>query len=822
MASGLADLRLALRMIRCRPLLSGAVVLPIGLAIAINTALFSVMDGLLFRPLPFRNPDELIAIEYRRTGAELPELMYLPSLAPERERLRAGLESCPLLRGTADAGPVSAFDPEARELGLQVTGIDSRFFRLLGLTPALGSDFSQDDQSSPALLTSRSTEPLPVIIDYGLWQGAFGGDPAILGVRDLAGRRVRIVGVMEPGVKFPGETNVWVPLRTGQSGPPAYARLAPGATVDQLAARFPRLEFKELADAIRPDGSRTLLVLFGAASLLLLVAWVQVAALVFASAIGRYRELGVRLALGAGRARLLRQFAVENALLGGIAFAFAWLAARPLTAFIVSTLPRELSLGQYLTPDARTFFFTCAASLIGLVLLTVLPASVIRRASPLRLLQGHVGSLPFSAERLRHILLAAQVSVTVLLLYLAGLMVHSFVRAATFDYGFDSKHVLLFTPPIPPLARGMDLTKYLGDRSNAVIDARMQEKTRRIAASLESLRRNPTVVAAASLWSVPLVTTGSRPSTSQPGRPRDNWLDVREFGGRHLIPPMPARGDTVSSEFVLALGARLVAGSAFDDPQYAGREDIVIVNRTLARQLAPIMNVTGTELYPGLLGTTIRTTWSKGRIIGVIDDLVYSTPGEAAVPQFFVPSLLSAPYGTVVVIRTAGDVETTSRAIRTALEQIWGDLPPKHFTLLRDAWHAGLVPFRGKALLFTLIAGFCVPLAAIGLMGALLYSVQVRARETAVRIALGAEPGTVRRSVVRRGLTIVGVGLLVGTALGMTAGRIVSHQLFNVQPADPWTMIGVTVALMALAWVAAFVPARRASEVDPGALLRSE
>ncbi|HEY4658792.1 MAG TPA: ABC transporter permease, partial [Gemmatimonadaceae bacterium] len=646
--------------------------------------------------------------------------------------------------GVTQAGFTPALDPEARELGLKVAGVDSRFFRLLGLAPALGADFTKDDESSPALLSPQSGVPLPVIIDHGLWQRAFGGDPGVLGVRELAGHRVRIVGVMGPGVKFPGETDVWAPLRLLKPRPPAYARLAPGATVEQLAARFPALEFKELADAIRPDGGRTLLVLFGAACLLLLVAWVQVAALVFAGAIGRFHELGVRLSLGAGRLRLARQFAIENALLAGIAFALAWIAARPLTAFVVSVLPRELSRGQYLTPDIRTFMFASAASLIGLALLIALPIAVIRHTSPLRLLEGHVGQLPFTAERLRHGLLVAQVALTALLLYLSGLMVHSFVRAATFDYGFDSKHVLLFTPPLPAAPAGANLTKYRNNHPE--FDARYEEKLRRTAASLESLHGIPGVIASASLSSVPLVKGGSRPWTSEPGRPYDHWEEVSEFGERALFPSMRARGDVVSPEFVRALGAELVAGRGFDDPDYAGMVDIVIVNKTLARQLAPTASVMGSELYVGLLGSTIRTTWEGGRIVGVVNDLVYSTPAEPAAPQFFVPPRRGAPFG-VVVIRTSASVGSALPAIRTALERVWGDLPPKHFTLLRDAWHTGLVPFRGKALLLTLIAGFCVPLAAIGLLGALLYSVEVRARETAIRIALGAEPLAVRRAV---------------------------------------------------------------------------
>jgi hypothetical protein len=219
--TGLGDLRIGLRALWRHPALPAIVLVPLALAIATSAALFSIVDGLLFRPLPFEKPDELVAIDFRKVGGQIAELSYRRELAPEREALRAAVESS--VTGGSQVGLASFFDLRvAQDAGIEATGVDSRFFRVLGLTPLVGADFSPEDELSPAAVTRDSVIPLPVIIGYGLWQRAFGGSAEVLGVHDLAGRRVRIVGVMGPGVKFPGETNLWAPIRSDRNRPPTY------------------------------------------------------------------------------------------------------------------------------------------------------------------------------------------------------------------------------------------------------------------------------------------------------------------------------------------------------------------------------------------------------------------------------------------------------------------------------------------------------------------------------------------------------------------------------------------------------------------------
>jgi predicted permease len=795
MTAFLTDARHVLRALWRRKALFAAVVMPLALALAVNNALFSVADGLLLRPLPFQDPERLVALEFRRVNGQLPAFAYDPSMVSEREALIARIETSGLIDEATIARPSTAFGARTDEVGLEVVAVDSRFFPLLGLSPLVGTTFTPEDETNSALLSATSADPLPIVIGHGVWTRLFGGDPEVLGVRDLAGRRVRIVGVMAPGVKFPGETNVWTPMRQNRHLLPAYVRLTGGATTEQLASIAPEVAAMSLSDAMRPERSRDLLVLLAGAALLLLVAWVQVGSLVLAGAVGRVHDIGVRLALGAGRLRLVAGFAMENAGLAAVAFAFAWLATRPLTAALVGMLPSGIVRGQYLTPDQRTVWFGAATTLIGFVLLTTLPGIVIRRASPLRLLHGHVGELPFSAERFRRTLLTAQVALTATLLYLSGLMLHSYAMAATFDYGFDSRRVLLFTPPFP--------------RTGGDFEARSREHDRRKTEVVEALGRTPGVIAAAHFFQMPLVEHGNL----------NSWEDTLSFDGSEVLPRVRVHVNSVSRGFVRALGATLIDGSGLDVSQHHGASDIAVVNETFVKQFAPTFNAMGSAIQSSVVGRQLRTTWFRGRIVGVIRDLVYARPAEPAVPQVFALDARGGA-GRLIAIRTSGSIDDVLPAIRTTVGRMWEEVPANNFSVLQDAWRLSLKPYRSPAELLTLITVCSLPLASMGMAGFLLYSVRLRSREIAIRIALGASPSAVRRSVVRNALLIVGVGLIAGAGLGVAAGRMIGHQLFMVRPVDAWTIAGVTVTLLAIAWLAALVPARKAAEVQPVTGLR--
>jgi predicted permease len=775
-----------------------------GLAMALCASLASVVDGLLYRPLPFPNPDRLVAVDFRKVGGQIPEVQYRPDLAGRRAALRDAIAASPLVESAAQAGAASFFSPdEIRGSGVTAHGVDAEFFRVFGLRPFLGTALSVDDERSPGATSRTSPDPLPIVIGYGLWRRAFGDDPAAIGVHQLAGRSVRIVGVMPPGVKFPGETNVWAPVSSARSVPPAYVRLADGATVEQFAGAFPDLEVVPLRDTVRSGEARGVVAIFISTLLLLIVTWVQVAGLMFSGTVSQLREIGIRLALGAGRGRLMRQFAVEATILSAAALGLAWLVVGPLTAALVTVLPSELHHGQYLEPDLRTLAFAAGLSTVGIALLTGVRLGAARRLGPAALLQRTGAGSALRAQRVRFALMVGQQALTFALLYLTALAVESFVRATTFDYGFDAERVVVFTPP--PWAR-------ISATNSELMEA-FAERNRKTAASPELLQNVQGVVAAATFYRGPL---GLGPTVGE-------LAPITRAGGRARN-DLNARLNIVGGDFVNAIGATIVAGKSFDAPEFAGRRDIAIVNETLARQLAPRFEVLGDPISPAVIGLSFTAPTGRGmgssEVVGVIKDFVDSKLGVSAAPQYFLPDRGPASSASGVAFRVQPAVDAVLPVAQQALEDVWGPLEPIRFTLMRDHLSEMLVQYRGQATLLAVIAACCLPIAAIGLVGALAVFVSGRRRELAIRMAIGAEATNVRWLVVRRALLAVALGALAGTGLGVASGTVIASQLFLVEPVDATAWIAVMAVFLSLAWVGAAIPGRSAARLDPAATLR--
>ena len=800
-------LPLALRGIGRRPVAWGAIVVTLGTALAITLALFAVLDGLLFRQLPFPDADRLVTVEYRPVGGRLAELAYLPERDEDRVSLGARLAGSPLVAGQAQTGITVPFDANAASTtGLFVRGVDAGFFPLLEFTPVLGRLFTADDEVVPQSQARAWPEPVPVILGYGLWQQHFGGDSNVLGVRDLAGRAVHIVGVMGPGVKFPGETNLWAAVRFATSLPD-YVRLAPDATVEQLENRFPELQFRPLRDAVRPGTTGSAPLLFGAAVLLLLVAGLQVAAWLVAGAPEQLRDIGIRKALGASHLDLLRPWLEYSVLTAVAAAASAWVIGRPLTSAIIGLLPAELTHGQYLLPDARTAVFGAGLVLFGLGLLACVPLAIAGNTTPLALLQRRIHGRPLRIDRWRRSVLITQMAVTTVLLYLSGLAAHSVRQAITFDYGFDHERVVVLTPPRPgaaaPRPDQVDSGRWSENwrRQNA-FKARLQE-------SVERLQATAGVIAAASVFAGPLAI----------GNHNRSLVEVDLVGVPMSQSRLTARGNAVGPDFVRALGGTLLQGQSLDAPEYAGREDLMIVNETLARQLSPTLTAMDQNIQLAVLGRRIRSVDGEGEIIGVIKDLVDRRLDIEPEPQYFRIDRQSLA-AAAILIRVSGRPDDAVPTLQQALVPIWGDLPPRHFARLHDALEPVLRPYREQAMLLGVIVACCLPLAGLGLAGALIASVRLRTREIAVRLALGATPGTVRALVARQAAATLAGGLTLGCALGVGAGQLLAHQFFGVRPLDPFTVLGVATTVALLGWFAMIVPARHATRINPIEALR--
>jgi len=387
-------------------------------------------------------------------------------------------------------------------------------------------------------------------------------------------------------------------------------------------------------------------------------------------------------------------------------------------------------------------------------------------------------------------------TLTAFLLYVSGLAVHSYVRATAFDYGFDVEHVLVFTPP--PWATLNTTPK------QSFVD--FAERNRKVEASVEILQGLSDVAGVATFHSAPL-GVGMR----------QDLVQVSSFDGLPRF-DVQARVNYVGPDFVRAFGATIVTGRSFDDPQQKGRDDVAVVNETLAKQLRPAIELPGKELSLSVVGREIIAGPLRARIIGVIKDLVDTKPGVSPAPQFFLPNRSTGGYA--IAIRAKAPTGVALPMIRSALRPVWGELSPRQFSPMADELQDVLVPIRGQSMLLGLIAACCVPIAAIGLAGALMHSVRVRTREIAIRIAIGADPAAVRRAVVTGALATVGIGIVFGTVLGGVAGAVIAQQLFEVEPVDVFTVISVGAGLMALAWLMAFWPARTASRVEPAIALR--
>ena len=758
----------------------------IGLALAVTTAAFAVVDGLLYRALPFDRPEELAVLSYRQAGREVPRLAYDPALEPERQRLRAAILDSGLVQAATEILPSGFLGSPGGDLRLSAVQVDTDFFRVFGLRAFRGSLHPENLTRSVAHATGPT-----VVLGHGLWERL--GHPE-LGPVTMEGRAVVVVAIMPPQVKFPGETNVWIVGTRLSTRPPTHVRLAPGGSVSALASRVEPMVVWPLRAAMVPAGTDGIVGLLLAAGLVVLIAWVQLAGLTVADQLERMRDLGLRLTLGATPSQIVATSLGWHGLTAASVGLGAWLAAPIAVRAFVLTLPAELTHGQYVSLDARSAIFLVITVAVGFGLLACAPMWALR-IPPLSLLRGHIGGAAVRVARLRRLLVIAQVAVGAALMYASGVLWHSMVNAVRYDYGFKADDVHLFEPPLPA-GESVDF------------EYRSREKARLTSLTVEQLRARTDVVAAAVLYQIPF----GRVSRI------NSWEALRSFGGRPLDPGTEVYCTNVGREFVSALGASMVQGRDLNDPDHRGRFDVALVNTTFARMFGGSVEVEGEILPINVIGKTIETTWFKGAIVGVVRDLVMTKVTDAPVPQVFVPARDGAlvPFVAIRTLNAAG----LSSGARAQLEKLWGPLPDSRFSLLKDYWDRSLIPFRGQAQVVGLLALFAIPLAAIGVASFMLFLVRAQNRATAIRMAIGAEPAQVRHEVLLMGLATSALGLAAGVVMGIALGWMMRARLFGVHGFDPASLI-VTVGLFAALSVAAtWLPARIASQTNPSVLLR--
>jgi hypothetical protein len=398
-----------LRNVARRPAVTVAIVGPLAMATAVNAALFAITDGLLFRPLPLAHAERTVVVsapQQPRLGP-LVDILVDPSLAGDYVR---AFRSSPLFSKTIASAPGGAFSTKiVWETSLRASAVEVGFFEHFGLAPALGRVFSEDDQALTDAREATSDRPLPVIISDGYWTSQLGRDAGVVdATTTIAERRVIVIGVMQPGVKFPRNTDVWTPRGRGPMNQlRGFAHLAPGTSLEQVRAAFPLLDFVPLREHLRPDGAGALLFIFAAALSLLLLAWIQVGGPILTSTSDRLREIGIRLTLGAGRRRIVGQFAAEAFWLICLGLALSLPLTPPTTTALVQLLPDQLTGAHYLQADRRTLVFALATALVGFAVLTTSPLGLVQIATR-RTHGDHTGAAP--ATRSRVALLTGQVA----------------------------------------------------------------------------------------------------------------------------------------------------------------------------------------------------------------------------------------------------------------------------------------------------------------------------------------------------------------------------------------------------------------------------
>jgi predicted permease len=823
-----SDFRYAIRWLLRSPGFALVAVLSLGLGIGVNTAMFSLVDAVLLRPLPVSNPDELVDVFSSSPDGDA----YATTSYPDFLDLKAQNTVFTDMTGyTPMFAALNLGDRSRLVMGHLVT---SNHFELLGVRPLLGR-----------LLVPNDDEPgadRVVVISHQLWQSTFGGDPSVVGrTLRLRGLEYTIVGVAPPtftGVVPLLAPELWLPVVHAEEVEPAginssipsptgrtrlerrgtrwlfvKGRLKPGVTAEeanahvavigaQLARAYPETNKDTKMSAFPTSEVRLLVpqasgpIAIGSAAvmsvvgLVLLIACANVAGMLLARASSRRREMSIRLAIGASRLQIVRQMLVEGLVLGlcgaVVAIGLAWVVVRVLGGI---QLPFPGVVGVDLRIDLRVMTFAAAVAMLAGLLASLTPA--LKAASP-HLAQDLRGDAPLAQVgtrrwSLREALVAAQLALTAVLLVVAGLLLRTLAAAQSADVGFRTDGLAL-------VAVDTDMVRYSADRSRQFFEE-----------ALERVKALPGVESAAlAAPRMPFDINYSQTSIRIDGRTYDS-----EHHGEVIA------NVSVTPEYFSTLGIPIVEGRGFNESDRPGAPLVAIVNETMARRFWPDGSA---------VGRTITTAFSgrQYQIVGVSADYKVHSVGEAPTPYLhFAAAQQMSPYN-VIVARTQGDASILLSAIRRELLTMESGLVFVRQDTMETTVATSLLPERVSAMLAAAFGGLGTLLAAIGLYGVIAYSVARRTREIGVRVALGAHPRQVLGMVMRQGLTVAAVGALGGAVLAAVAARLMSGVVYGVGAADPVTWGAAFSTLFAAAALANYIPARRAMRVDPVTALRTE
>ncbi len=805
----LQDLRYAVRGLRRNPGFTAVAVLTLALGIGATTAIFTVVNAVLLRPLPYPHPEQLVYVkENLGPAAGIIPLAFSVEYALWKNQSRT-------------LNPVAAYTyswanlaggGEAERLSCGVAS--PSFFSLLGAHAVVGRVFLPGDD--------RPGSPPVAVLSHALWKRRFGGDPSVIGRGlTLDGKAYTVVGVLPATFVVPDlyrlDYDLWTPLPPSETGPGPFpavrmiGRLKPGVSLEGARAELDTISgpissmflkatgFKKSVvlsawhEEIISKAKLSLLLFLGAVSLLLLIACVNVANLLLSRAATRQKEMAVRLAVGAGRMRIIQQLLTESTLLalagGVIGLALARWGKDLLVAFISADLPRLEPIGL----DWRVLGFNLGLAALTGVAFGLAPAFQATSVSLNEVLKeaGRTAGELRSGLLLRNVLTASETALAMVLLVGAGLLFRSFLRLRGIDPGYRTKNILSATVDLTP-------SKYPTPKDQSRFFQQLIEKIK----GLEGVQ-----------------SAGLTSSAPLGGGYLTGVGEVRIEG---RVEPAPSAVEKlpnnfyamISSDYFRTMGVPLIGGRYFTDADREGSPGVIILTESFARRYFPGENCLGRRIMNWLQ----KNDWLT--IVGVVGDV--RSGEEGASPAMYLPYLqVGSPHMTFLV-RTAGNPMLWAGPVRRVVASVDKDQPIHDLASLDELRAGSLTSRRVNLLLLAAFAALGLILAAVGIYGVVAYSVSQRTHEIGVRVALGAERGDVLKIVVGQGLRAVLIGTGIGVAVSIGLTRFLQTMLFGVKPTDPVTLVTVSLVLLAVAWLACYIPARRATKVDPIVALRYE
>ncbi len=806
------DLRSALRMFARNPGFALVAVAALALGIGANTAIFSIVDAVLLRPLPYDQPQQLVKVWGNFSGIGLPNDRNWIS-APEFADLRGLSRSFAAIA----AIDVDSFNLSSGGIPERVQGarVSQSFFPLLGVQPQFGRGFAVgEDQPGRDNI---------IVLSHELWQRRFGADRALVGRKiTVNGAPFVVVGVLPPGFQYPAHAEVWTPIafppealapdRRGNHGLEVLARLKRGLSLEQARAdmravtrgiieqnpAYPYRQFhfavilSPLLEETVGDVQKTLWVLMGAVGFVLLIACANVANLLLARAAVREREMAVRTAIGASRGRLVRQLLTESLLLSVAGAAIGLLIARwglrALGALSATVVPR---LGG-VSIDGSVLAFTALLALATAVIFGLAPAlQVSRTVTYESLKEGGRGASPGAAHHaLRRALIVAEVALSLVLLVGAGLLIRSLLRVLNVDPGFRADRVLTVSLSLPE-------ARY---SSPAQVRAFYREL-------LDRVERLPGVEAAGGISSLPLSGSSSSGTVT---------IDTAAVPPDQTTPEADLR--PITPDYFRAMGIRLLRGRFFDARDQEDAAPVAIVDETMANTYWPSEDPVGKRIKRG--GKQSRNPWMT--VVGVVKHVRYRTLEAQSRVQLYWPEPQSPWPFLSLAIRTGAEGSGLTATVQKQVLAIDPDQPIYAVRTMQQYVSQSIERRQLSTVLLAVFAGLALLLAAIGIYGVFSYLVTQRSHEIGIRIALGARRSQVWRLVLGQSLSLTVAGIATGLIFGLALTRLLASLLFEVNAADPYTFAAVALILAAVAVVASFMPARRATRVDPIEALRQE